>query len=153
MKRIQPTICTEAAFHHQMIATKQISQQQLSEALIDNHYVRYDTRRDGQKWTKEEILILVQATFDYKPPIFVSKLVNRSEEGVRSRMYTLFGTTSWLKLAMIENEQKDMILNYLFYHPATERVSNVIEESFNETVAIAEFLEILNDDCPNDSGT
>ena len=88
MKKIVPMNCSQETFVAHLVRSGLLTPERYASAVIDNlHYSMLGRpRRSNLAWSLEEDYILVEQLTEQKTPKYISKLFQRSETAILSRM-------------------------------------------------------------------
>lgn len=150
MKKIVPFVGSREEFVNYLILTGKMSITTYLNSLIDNEYVdaSKNNQRGNAPYSYVEDYYIVALVLDSHTIEFISKIVLRSPNALRTRLAFLVGTASWLKVATLSSESKDKIRNY-FRYCYENQVPYELRINVLETVEILEFLHYYHFDADN----
>lgn len=142
MKKIVPMNCSQETFVANLIRSGLLTPERYASAVIDNlHYSMLGRpRRSNLAWSLEEDYILVEQLMNQKTPKYISKLFQRSETAILSRMLTILGTSEWIRIITLDEEVKKDLVTY-FYNCYVNKIPHRNRVDILETVELFHFLK------------
>jgi hypothetical protein len=150
MKKIVPMNCSQEDFVHHLVSSGFFTPERHAAAIIDNLNVSVLGRplRSNLGWSLEEDYVLVKILMELKTPRFISKILQRSETAVLSRMLYILGTSEWIRIVRLDEEEKKDLVQYFFncciYKTPYRNRVNILE-----TVELCHFLKQCGFDASN----
>lgn len=152
MKRITPLVMSQEDFVKTLLESEKLTLEQYVAALIDNYFYDFQGKapRSNVPWSFREDYDLVCLLLMQHSVRFISKVLQRSESAVNSRMLTVLGTSEWIKIICLSDSEKETLQNY-FYNCMINNIPYEGRMNPMETVTLFHFLKYYGFDAEHTS--